>query len=77
MDTLSRRRFLRASGVTGAAALLAGSGAIGVRDLLRTGATRPLSAGAAVLVIAALRDRPSPSGVTSLGVSASSPRASW
>jgi hypothetical protein len=42
MDTLSRRRFLRASGVTGAAALLAGSGAIGVRDLLRTGATRPL-----------------------------------
>jgi uncharacterized protein (DUF1501 family) len=54
MDTLSRRRFLQASGVTGAAALLAGSGAIGVRDLLRTGATRPLSAGAGVLVIVTL-----------------------
>ncbi|BCB75545.1 DUF1501 domain-containing protein [Phytohabitans flavus] len=50
MDTLTRRRFLLASGVTGAAALVAGAGAYTLRDILATAGDRPTDAGTLVLV---------------------------
>ncbi len=54
MDTLSRRRFLKASGVAGVGALLAGAGAVGVHDLLSAGHSRPLATGTGVLVVVTL-----------------------
>jgi uncharacterized protein (DUF1501 family) len=51
MDTLTRRKFLIASGVTGAAALAAGAATVGWRDL--TGAD-PLPTGTRVLVLVTL-----------------------
>jgi uncharacterized protein (DUF1501 family) len=50
MDTVTRRRFLLASGVTGAAALAAGAGAYTLRDILATAGDRPADAGTLVLV---------------------------
>jgi uncharacterized protein (DUF1501 family) len=50
MDTLTRRRFLLASGVTGAAALAAGAGAYTLKDILATAGDRPADAGTLVLV---------------------------
>jgi uncharacterized protein (DUF1501 family) len=41
MDTLTRRRFLIASGVVGASALVAGAGAIGLTELLQTASRTP------------------------------------
>ncbi|GAA4603463.1 uncharacterized protein (DUF1501 family) [Actinoplanes octamycinicus] len=49
MDTLTRRRFLVASGVTGAAALAAG-GTLGLRELLATAGDRDPAAKTLVLV---------------------------
>ncbi|TAM85458.1 MAG: DUF1501 domain-containing protein [Jatrophihabitans sp.] len=54
MDTLTRRRFLIASGVAGGAAVLAGSAAIGWRDLAGHAAANPLPSGAKVLVVVTL-----------------------
>ncbi|HEY3870316.1 MAG TPA: DUF1501 domain-containing protein [Actinocrinis sp.] len=54
MDTLTRRRFLIASGVTGAAALAAGAGAITWEQLHKAAATDPLPAGSGVLVLVTL-----------------------
>ena len=45
MDTLTRRRFLVASGVTGAAALAAGAGTLGWREIAARTGTDPLAAG--------------------------------
>jgi uncharacterized protein (DUF1501 family) len=50
MDTLTRRRFLLASGVTGAAALAAGAGAYTLKDILATAGDRPADARTLVLV---------------------------
>ena len=50
MDTLTRRRFLLASGVTGAAALVAGAGAYTLKDILATAGDRPADARTLVLV---------------------------
>ncbi|WP_433796826.1 DUF1501 domain-containing protein [Actinoplanes sp. CA-252034] len=50
MDTITRRRFLIASGVTGAAALAAGATAYTVNDLLATSADRDDDARILVLV---------------------------
>jgi uncharacterized protein (DUF1501 family) len=50
MDTLTRRRFLLASGVTGAAALAAGGGALTLNDILDTGGDRPDDARTLVFV---------------------------
>lgn len=54
MDTLTRRRFLVASGVTGATALAAGAGTIGWRELASRAATDPLPSDASVLVLVTL-----------------------
>lgn len=54
MDLMTRRRFLQASGVAGAGALLAGSAAVGVRELFATAQSRPLTAGTGVLVVVTL-----------------------
>jgi uncharacterized protein (DUF1501 family) len=54
MDTLTRRRFLLASGVTGAAALAAGAGTIGWREIAGRAATDPLPSDASVLVLVTL-----------------------
>jgi uncharacterized protein (DUF1501 family) len=54
MDTLTRRRFLIASGVTGAAALAAGAGTITWDHLHRAAATDPLPAGSGILVLVTL-----------------------
>lgn len=54
MDVMTRRRFLQASGVAGAGALLAGSAAVGVRELFATAKSRPLTAGTGVLVVVTL-----------------------
>ncbi|HEX7354340.1 MAG TPA: DUF1501 domain-containing protein [Mycobacteriales bacterium] len=54
MDTMTRRRFLKASGVAGAGALLAGSGAFGVHELFAAAQSRPLPAGTGVLVVVTL-----------------------
>jgi len=50
MDTLTRRRFLLASGVTGAAALAAGAGVYTLNDILATAGDRPTDARTLVLV---------------------------
>ena len=54
MDTLTRRKFLVASGVTGAAALAAGAGTVGWRELAHRAATDPLPTDANVLVLVTL-----------------------
>jgi uncharacterized protein (DUF1501 family) len=50
MDTITRRRFLIASGVAGGAALAAGGAAYGLSDILSTGGDRPTNAKTLVLV---------------------------
>jgi uncharacterized protein (DUF1501 family) len=50
MDTITRRRFLVASGVTGAAALAGGATAFGLRDILATAGDRDPDAKTLVLV---------------------------
>ncbi len=54
MDTLTRRKFLIASGVTGGAALAAGSGVLTWSQLHDRAATAPLAKGSRVLVIVTL-----------------------
>lgn len=54
MDVMTRRRFLKASGVAGAGALLAGSGALGVHELFAAAKSRPLPGGTGVLVVVTL-----------------------
>ncbi|XVV15165.1 DUF1501 domain-containing protein [Actinoplanes sp. CA-131856] len=50
MDSITRRRFLVASGVTGGAALAAGATAFGLRDILATAGDRDPGAGTLVLI---------------------------
>ncbi|HEY6746190.1 MAG TPA: DUF1501 domain-containing protein [Mycobacteriales bacterium] len=50
MNSLTRRKFLLASGVTGGVALAAGAGTIGWRDVADRAGTRPPDAGVLVLV---------------------------
>ncbi|GIF59769.1 DUF1501 domain-containing protein [Asanoa iriomotensis] len=50
MDTLTRRKFLIASGVVGAGALAAGATAYTLKDILATAGDRPADAGTLVLV---------------------------
>lgn len=54
MDTLSRRKFLLAAGVTGAVGLTAGAGAVTWSDLRSRARTDPLGAGDRVLVVVTL-----------------------
>ena len=54
MDTLTRRRFLLASGVTGAAALAAGAGTVGWREIAGRAEADPLPTDANVLVLVTL-----------------------
>jgi uncharacterized protein (DUF1501 family) len=54
MDQLTRRRFLIASGVTGAAALTVGYGAVSWGTLLGTAEQNPLMTGTPILVIVTL-----------------------
>ncbi|MBR7833208.1 DUF1501 domain-containing protein [Actinospica durhamensis] len=54
MDALTRRRFLLASGVTGAGALAAGAGALAWHDLRHAAAVAPLPAGSGILVLVTL-----------------------
>ncbi len=54
MDTLTRRRFLVASGVTGAVALAAGAGTVGWRELAGRAGSDPLPGDASVLVLVTL-----------------------
>jgi uncharacterized protein (DUF1501 family) len=54
MDTLTRRRFLLASGVTGAAALAAGAGTVGWREIAGRAEADPLPTDASVLVLVTL-----------------------
>jgi uncharacterized protein (DUF1501 family) len=54
MDTHTRRTFLLASGVTGAAALAAGAGALAWHDLARAATAAPLPAGSGILVLLTL-----------------------
>jgi uncharacterized protein (DUF1501 family) len=54
VDTLTRRRFLLASGVTGAAALAAGAGTVGWREIAGRAEADPLPADANVLVLVTL-----------------------
>ena len=54
VDTLTRRRFLLASGVTGAAALAAGAGTVGWREIAGRAPADPLPADANVLVLVTL-----------------------
>ena len=54
MDTLTRRRFLKASGVVGAAGLLAGGTAVTWDQLHQAAASSPLPAGTGVLVLVTL-----------------------
>ena len=51
MDTLTRRKFLLASGVTGATALVAGGTVLTLGELRRAGAAQPLPAGQGILVL--------------------------
>jgi uncharacterized protein (DUF1501 family) len=54
MDTLTRRKFLRASGVAGAGALATGATCLGIAQLLDLAGTRPADAEADKLVIVTL-----------------------
>jgi len=54
MDTLTRRKFLLASGVTGATALVGGAGAITWNELHSAAAKDPLPRGAGILVLLTL-----------------------
>ena len=54
MDTLTRRKFLLASGVTGAAALAGGATVLALRDLHSAAATDPLPPGQGILVLLTL-----------------------
>jgi uncharacterized protein (DUF1501 family) len=54
MDTLTRRKFLIASGVTGAAALAAGAGTVGWREIAGRADADPLPGDAKVLVLVTL-----------------------
>ena len=54
MDTVTRRRFLVASGVAGGTALAAGAGAVTWTQLQRGAQSNPLATGAKVLVIVTL-----------------------
>jgi uncharacterized protein (DUF1501 family) len=54
MDTLTRRKFLLASGVTGAAALVGGAGAVTWNELHSAAARDPLPQGAGILVLLTL-----------------------
>ena len=54
MDTLTRRRFLLASGVTGAAALAVGASTVGWREIAGRATADPLPADANVLVLVTL-----------------------
>ena len=54
MDTLTRRRFLVASGMTGAVALAAGAGTVGWRELAARAGTDPLPTDSSVLVLVTL-----------------------
>ena len=54
MDAITRRRFLIASGVTGGAAVLAGSAAVTWSQLQRSAAARPLASGTPILVLVTL-----------------------
>jgi uncharacterized protein (DUF1501 family) len=51
MDTLTRRKFLLASGVTGATALVAGGTVLTLSELRRAGAAEPLPLGQGILVL--------------------------
>jgi uncharacterized protein (DUF1501 family) len=51
MDTLTRRKFLLASGVTGASALVAGGTALTWAELHSAGASDPLPSGQGILVL--------------------------
>jgi uncharacterized protein (DUF1501 family) len=54
MNTLTRRKFLLASGVTGAAALAAGAGTVGWREIAGRAEADPLPSDASVLVLVTL-----------------------
>ena len=54
MDGLTRRSFLRASGVVGAAAALAGLGKVGLDAVLARAATDPLPTGTPILLLVTL-----------------------
>ncbi len=54
MDGLTRRTFLQASGVAGAAALLAGAARVSYDQLVQRAATNPLDAGTPILVLVTL-----------------------
>jgi uncharacterized protein (DUF1501 family) len=54
VDTLTRRKFLVASGVTGATALAAGAGTIGWREIAGRAEADPLASDATVLVLVTL-----------------------
>jgi uncharacterized protein (DUF1501 family) len=54
MDTITRRRFLVASGVTGGVALAAGSGVVTWRQLAHRAATDPQPVGSKILVVVTL-----------------------
>jgi len=54
MDTMTRRRFLIASGAVGGAAILAGGATISWRELAAGARSNPLPAGAKVLVVLTL-----------------------
>jgi uncharacterized protein (DUF1501 family) len=51
MDGLTRRTFLRASGVAGATAVLAGAAGVTLEQVLARGATTPLPASSPILVL--------------------------
>ncbi len=54
MDTLTRRKFLLASGVVGAGALVAGAGTVTLHELLQAADDDPLPTDSAVLVLVTL-----------------------
>jgi uncharacterized protein (DUF1501 family) len=54
VDTLTRRKFLRASGVGGAGALAAGATTVSLHELFAAGSSRPLASDAHVLVLVTL-----------------------
>jgi len=51
LDGLNRRSFLRASGVVGATALLAGAAGCSWSDVTRAASQNPLPAGTPILVL--------------------------